>query len=83
MTRDDMVISHVFDVNNLKAGHCYKFKCGNSGERTGILTTITETTLTFYTVNNHLTAYSCSLCPYDINANVFYNDETSYIIELM
>lgn len=83
MTRDDMVISHVFDMNNLKAGNCYKFKCGNSGERTGILTTITETTLTFYTINNRLTIYSCSLCPYDINANDFYNDTESYIIELV
>lgn len=83
MTRDDMVISHVFNVNNLKVGNCYKFKCGNSGARTGILTNIKETTLTFNTVNNYITEHDCNLCPYDINANDFYNDTESYIIELV
>ena len=83
MTRDDMVISHVFDVTKLNIGKCYKFKCGESNEKQGILTEISEQFLTFNTVsNNFFHDYKCDLCSYNINANDFYNDETSYIIEL-
>ena len=83
MTKDDMIISHVFDVTKLKIGKCYKFKCGESNEKQGILTEICEQSLQFSTVSANLFHdYKCSLCSYNINATDFYNDDTAYIIEL-
>lgn len=75
MTRDDMTIRYVFDAKKLNMGGCYKFKCGESGEKRGLLTHISEMILTFYTADHGLYAY-------DINATDFYNDPNSYIIEL-
>ena len=83
MNKNDMVISHVFDVTKLTAGKCYQFKCGESGERQGILTNITERTLTFGTASKSFYhEHKCDLCSYVINATDFYNDDNAYIIEL-
>lgn len=83
MNKNDMVISHVFDVTKLTAGKCYQFKCGESGERQGILMNITEQSLTFSTASKNLyQKYECDICSYVINATDFYNDDSAYIIEL-
>lgn len=47
MTKDDMIISHVFDTERLTIGKCYKFQCGNATEYMGVLTFISEDTLVF------------------------------------
>lgn len=81
MTRDDMLISHIFDTNRLTIGRCYKFQCGNSTEYMGVLTTINEDVLTFHIADAE-SDYEGYIYPYEINAKDFYNDGTAYIIEL-
>lgn len=81
MTRDDMIISHVFDTEQLTIGKCYKFQCGNATEYMGVLTTISEDMLIFHIADAE-TGYESYIYPYEINAKDFYNDETAYIIEL-
>lgn len=84
MNKNDMVISHVFDMTKLNVGKCYQFRCGESGERQGILTNITEQSLTFSTASKSFYhKYECTLCSYVINATDFYNDDSAYIIELV
>lgn len=82
MTRDDMIISHVFDTEQLTIGKCYKFQCGNATEYMGVLIFISEDVLAF-SVANIRSVYEGEMYPYEITAKDFYNDETAYVIEMM
>ena len=81
MTRDDMIISHVFDTEQLTIGKCYKFQCGNATEYMGVLSFISEDILVFH-VADIRASFECAMCPYEISAKDFYNDETAYVVEM-
>ena len=81
MTRDDMIISHVFDTEQLTIGKCYKFQCGNATEYMGVLIFISEDILVF-SVADMRSSCECTMNPYEINAKDFYNDETAYVVEM-
>lgn len=81
ITRNDMIVSYVFNRDSLELGGLYKFKYGNYIERKGVLTKISSTELEFY-VPRKKSQYSCSLEPTTISASDFYNDTESYIEEL-
>lgn len=81
MTRNDMIVSYVFDRDCLELGGLYKFKYGGYTERQGVLTKISSTELEFY-VSCKRSQYKCNLEPTTVLASDFYNDEEAYIEEL-
>ena len=82
MTRDDMAVSYVFDVNKLTVGGCYRFKCGDYVGK-GILSTISPNMLVFHVADILDNEANCNLTTYEINADDFYNDTESYVYEMI
>ena len=80
MNKNDMVISYVFDDNQLVIGGIYKVKYLDK-EYEGVLTEISANALTFY-VPIKKTDKTCGLEPYYVYATDFYNDNEANIIQL-